>query len=145
MKFLNNYRTYWKSFWKNYFINQTRRKNIKHLINFINDKTFCLNFIYNMLQNKLTVIRNYLNDVLKKQWIHLFFNFIDAFVLFAKKSNDDLYFCVNYWNFNEFIIKNKYFLFLLFELLNKFTHTKKFSKIDLQWTYHQIRVRKRNK
>ena len=112
-----------------YQLNAHRK--MEHLINFIDNKTSCLNFIYYMSQNEFTMIRNYLNDVLKKQWIHSFFSFINAPVLFTKKSNDDLYFCVNYWNFNEFIIKNKYFLFLLFKLLNRFAHVKRFSKIDL--------------
>ena len=118
---------------------------MKYLINFIDNKTSRLNSIYNMSQNEFAMIQNYLNDVLKRQWIHSFFNFINAPVLFTKKSNDDLCFYVNYQDFNEFIIKNKYFLFLLFELLNRFAHVKRFSKIDLRWTYHQIRICKKNK
>ena len=131
-------------FSKKLFYQLNAHEKMKHLINFINNKTSRLNSIYNMSQNEFAVIRNYLNDVLKKQWIRSSFSSISALVLFTKKPNGDLCFCVDYWGFNEFIIKNKYFLPLLSELLNRFTHIKRFSKIDLRWTYHQIRIRKKN-
>ena len=133
-----------KIFSKKLFYQLNAHEKIKHSIDFINDKTSRLDFIYNMSQHKLAAIGNYLNDALKKQWICSFFNSINSFVLFTKKWNNDLHFCVNYQNFNEFIIKNKYFLSLLFELLNKFTYAKRFSKTNLQWTYHQIRIHKNN-
>ena len=51
---------------KELFYQLNAYKKVKHSINFIDDKTSHLNPIYNMSQNKFTMIRNYLNDVLKK-------------------------------------------------------------------------------
>ena len=56
-----------KIFSKELFYQLNAHEKMKHSINLIDDKTPRLNPIYNMSQNELTVIRNYLNDVLKKQ------------------------------------------------------------------------------
>ena len=63
----------------------------------------CTEFIYNITQNKLVTIRDYLINALKK--IRLLNSLTKAFVLFVKKIDDSLRLYVNYCNLSEIIIK----------------------------------------
>jgi hypothetical protein len=65
-------------------------------------------------------------------------------ILFAKKSENDLKFCVNYKELNAITIKNRYSIFLMNQLLNRFSDVKKFIKLNIQTTYNFIRIKKRN-
>ena len=56
-------------------------------------------------------------------------------MLFVKKTNDSLRFYVNYRDFNEIIIKNKYSFSLFFETLNRFAYVKRFIKFDIRNIY----------
>ncbi len=115
---------------------------MKHFIDLMKSKMSCIEFIYKMTWNELTVIQDYLNSTLKKKWIHSSSSFAKASVLFVKKLNESLHLCVNYHNFNEITVKNNYSLFLLSETLNYFTHVRHFIKIDIHNVYHCIQIRK---
>ncbi len=52
--------------------------------------------LYNLLNIKLVTLRQYLNDVLAKEWIKHFISSIDAFILFIFKKNDNLHLYMNY-------------------------------------------------
>jgi hypothetical protein len=65
-------------------------------------------------------------------------------ILFAKKSKNDLKFCVNYKKLNAITIKNRYLIFLMNQLLNRFSDVKKFIKLNIQTTYNFIRIKKKN-
>ena len=79
------------------------------------EKTSRIDYVYNMSQDKLIVFRNYIADALKKNWIRSFNESTEAFVLFMKKFDDNLRFYVDYREFNEIIIKNKYLLSFFFK------------------------------
>ncbi len=65
-------------------------------------------------------------------------------ILFAKKSENDLRLCVNYKKLNAITIKNRYLIFLMNQLLNRFSDVKKFIKLNIQTAYNFIRIKKRN-
>ena len=73
-----------------------------------------------------------------------FNNSIEAFILFIKKFDDNLRLCVDYREFNEIIIKNKYSLLLLSKTLKRSVKARRFIKIDIRNIYHRIRIRKSN-
>ncbi len=75
--------------------------------------------LYNLLNTKLMTLKQYLNDVLAKEWIKYFINSTDIFILFILKKNDNLYLCMNYWDLNKIIIKNHHSLSLINETLNR--------------------------
>ena len=131
-----------KMFSKTFFDNLNTYDQMKHAIDLIDDKMSRIESIYNMSQNELRVIKNYLASALKKKWIRSSNNSTRALVLFVKKSNDSLRLCVNYRDLNEIIVKNKYSLSLLSKTLNRFAHAKRFIKIDIRNVYHRIRIRK---
>jgi hypothetical protein len=61
-------------------------------------------------------------------------------VLFAKKPNGGLRFCVNYRAINARLKKDVYPLPLIFETLDRFGKAKLFTKLDVRNTFHRIRM-----
>ena len=59
-------------------------------------------------------------------------------MLFVKKINNLLRFCVDYKGFNEIIIKNNYLLSLFSKILKRFAYVKHFIKINIRNAYYKI-------
>ena len=115
---------------------------VEHSIDFVKEKTPRIDCVYNMSQDEFAAFRNYIANVLKKNWIRFFSESIEAFVLFVKKFDDSLRFCVDYRKFNKIIIKNKYSLSFFLKMLKQFAKARKFIKIDIRNVYHRIWIRK---
>ena len=96
--------------------------------------------LYNLLNTKLMTLRQYLNEVLAKEWIKHFVSSTDAFILFILKKNDSLYLCVNYRDLNKITVKNHHSLFLINETLDRFNWVKQFIKLNLKNAYHRLRI-----
>ncbi len=112
----------------------------------INTKSKMLSFesVYNLSMIELELFKKYLDEFLTKEFIVFSSSFADASILFVKKSKNDLKFCVNYKKLNAITIKNRYSIFLINQLLNRFNDVKKFSKLNIQTTYNFIRIKKKN-
>ncbi len=91
---------------------------------------------------KLELLKEYLDEFLTKEFIVLFSSFAKTSILFVKKSKDNLKLCVNYSKLNAITIKNRYSIFLINQLLNRFNEAKKFIKLNIQTTYNFIRIKK---
>ena len=115
---------------------------VEHSIDLVNEKTLRIGYVYNMSQDELVALRNYIADALNKNWIRSFNGSIEAPVLFIKKFDDNLRLCVDYRKLNEIIIKNKYSLSLFSEMLKRFVKARTFIKFDIHNAYHRIRIRK---
>jgi len=96
------------------------------------------------LNTKLVTLRQYLNDVLAKEWIKYFVSSIDAFILFIFQKNDNLHLCMNYQDLNKIIVKNHHSLSLINETLNRLSKIKQFTKLDLKNVYHHFRIQHEN-
>ncbi len=75
-----------------------------------------------MFEKKLKIIKKYLKNNLKKNFITINKSLFASSIMFMKKIDESLRFCVNYKKLNQFIKKNKYSLSLIVETL---THLKK--------------------
>jgi hypothetical protein len=117
--------------WQNHAINM---KNIM----------FSFESIYNLSMIELELFKKYLDELLTKEFIVLSSSFVDASILFVKKSKNDLKLCVNYEKLNVITIKNRYSIFLINQLLNRFNDVEKFTKLNIQTTYNFIRIKKKD-
>jgi hypothetical protein len=98
--------------------------------------------VYNLSMTELELFKKYLDEFLTKEFIVLYSSFVDASILFVKKSRNDLRLCVNYKKLNAITIKNQYSISLINQLLNRFSDVKKFTKLNIQTTYNFIRIKK---
>jgi hypothetical protein len=112
-----------------------------HAINTKN-KMFSFESMYNLSMTELELLKEYLDEFLTKEFIVLSSSFVDASILFVKKSKNDLRLCVNYKELNVITIKNRYSIYLINQLLNRLNDVKKFTKLDIQTTYNFIRIKK---
>ena len=62
-------------------------------------------------------------------------------MLFVKKKDGTLRLCVDYRQLNKMIVKNKYLLPKIDGLFDKLKGAGVFSKIDLRFRYHQLRIK----
>jgi hypothetical protein len=73
--------------------------------------------LYNLLEEKLLLIKKYLKEHLNKNFIESSIAFYASSILFAKKSDDELKFCVNYRKLNAITKKNRYSISLIAETI----------------------------
>ncbi len=96
--------------------------------------------LYNLSNTKLMILRQYLNDVLAKEWIKHFVSSTDASILFILKKNNSLHLCVNYWDLNKITVKNHHSLSLISETLDRLNKVKQFIKLNLKNIYYCLRI-----
>ena len=61
--------------------------------------------------------------------------------MFVKKKDDDLRLSVNYKDLNVITVKNRYFILLIKQLLNRLIETTIFTKLDIRFAYNALRIR----
>jgi hypothetical protein len=112
----------------------------------INTKNKILSFesIYNLFVIEFKVFKDYLDEFLIRKFIVSSFSSTKISILFAKKLENDLRLCVNYKKLNAITIKNRYSIFLMNQLLNRFNDVKTFIKLNIQTTYNFIRIKKKD-
>jgi len=66
-------------------------------------------------------------------------------VLFIPKKNRQFRLCINYRQLNSITKKDRYLLPLINKIQDRIGNAKIFTKIDLKWAYHQIRIKEGNK
>jgi hypothetical protein len=93
-----------------------------------------------MLENKLLVLRKFLEKNLSKGFIRANLSPAVSLVLFAKKPSGRFCFYVDYRALNTIIIKNRYFLPLIQETLACFNRTKFYTKLDVIIVFNRIRI-----
>jgi hypothetical protein len=64
-----------------------------------------------------------------------------ALVLFVKKKDRTFQLCIDYHQLNKVMIKNKYPLSRINDLLDQLKGARVFTKIDLRSGYHQLRIK----
>lgn len=117
------------------------RKNVDHIIELKNEKTSSYDFLYNLSNSELIVLREYLDDAFEKNIIKHSINFVETSMLFVSKKNEKFRFCVDYKDLNVIIRKNRHSLSLITQMLNQFNELIYFIKIDLTDAYNRIRIR----
>ena len=101
--------------------------------------------IYSLGPVELETLKAYIETNLANGFIRPSKSPAGTSILFDRKSNGSLRFCVDYQGLNNHTIKNRYPLPLIRELLNKIKRAKQFTQLDLTSAYHQMRICERNK
>jgi hypothetical protein len=94
--------------------------------------------LYKMSEEKLKIIKKYLEDNPKKRFIIVNRSSFVSSVMFMKKANESLKFCVDYKKLNQLIKKNRYSLSLIEKTLVHLKKIKYFIKFDIRQIFHRI-------
>jgi hypothetical protein len=94
-----------------------------------------------MPPKELAELKNQLQELLDKGYIHPSSSPWGGPALFVKKKDGSLRMCADYRPLNAVTIKNKYPLPRIDVLFDQLAGAKVFSKIDLRSGYHQIKIR----
>jgi hypothetical protein len=96
---------------------------------------------YIMAANQLAELKEQLQELLDKGYIHPSASPWGAPVIFVPKKDGTQRMCVDYRSLNEVTIKNKYPLPRIDDLFDQLKGACVFSKIDLRSRYHQLKIR----
>jgi hypothetical protein len=80
--------------------------------------------LYNLSEEELLLIKKYFKEHLNKDFIESNTAFYASLILFAKKSDDELRFCVNYKKLSVIIKKNRYSISLIAKTITRLFKTK---------------------
>ena len=94
-----------------------------------------------MAPMELKELKLQLQELLEKGFIRPSVSPWGAPVLFVKKKDGTLQLCVDYRKLNKMTVKNKYPLPRIDDLFNQLKGASIFSKIDLRYGYHQLRIK----
>ena len=68
-----------------------------------------------------------------------------SLVFFVAKKDRSKRIVINYYSLNNQTVKNNYLLLLIIDLIDTIESKKVFTKINLQWRFNNMRIKKRNK
>ena len=90
----------------------------KYAIKLKEGKQLPFGSIYSLESVELEILKTYIKTNLANSFIWPLKFPARALILFNRKPNENLRFCVNYWGLNNIIIKNQYPLPLISKLLD---------------------------
>ncbi len=95
-----------------------------------------------MSRDKILELHCYLNKNLSKNFIWISHFQMIIFVLFIKKFEEELCFCMNYQDLNVITVKNWYSLSLISEMLNCLSQAKIFIKLNIIFAFNWLWIKK---
>jgi len=100
--------------------------------------------VYSLNIKEQEELDKFLEEYLKSGRIRPSKSLCAAPFFFIKKKNGTLRPVQDYRWLNEVMIKNKYLLPLIQELIDKVRGAKYFTKLDIRWEYNNVRIRERD-
>jgi hypothetical protein len=116
------------------------RKKADHRIELTGDLPATRSPLYRMSLNELTALKRYLADNLSKGFIVPSDAPYTSPVLFVKKKDQSLRFCIDYRKLNSITRKDGYPLPLIDETLQEISKAKVMTKLDIRQAFHRIRM-----
>ena len=101
--------------------------------------------IYSQRPIELETLKAYIETNLANRFIRLSNSPAGAFILFDRKSESLFQLCVDYQDLNNLLVKNRYPLPLIDELLDRLGRARRFIQLDHTSAYHQMRICKEDK
>ncbi len=116
-----------------------------HKIELIDEETFFQSRLYQMFNHKLQKIKKYLIDHLNKEFIFFSFASYVSFILYIKKKDKSLRFCINYRKFNALIKRNHYSLSLIDETFARIQESKYLTRLNIIVAFNKLHMHTDNK
>jgi hypothetical protein len=116
-------------------------RDIKFVIELKPSTTHIYKTPYRMATLELAELKEYIKELLEKEFIHPSSSPWGTPVIFVSKKDGTQRLCVDYRALNEVIIKNKYPLPRIDDLFDQLRGACGFSKIDPRSGYHQLKIR----
>jgi hypothetical protein len=114
------------------------RRRIDHKIKLTDGNTLGFSHLNKHSLEELTAIRDYLTNNLAKGFVVSSKAPFFSLVLFARKVNGGLRFCVDYQKLNALTKKNRYPLPLIDKTLARLSKAKIFTKLDIRQAFYRI-------
>ncbi|GJX84461.1 putative reverse transcriptase domain-containing protein [Tanacetum coccineum] len=111
-----------------------------HLIELVHGAMPVAKSPYRLVPSELEGLSGQLKELQDKGFIRPSSSPWGAPVLFVKKKDGSFRMCIDYRELNKSTIKNRYPLLRIDDLFNQLQGSQYFSKIDLRFGYHQLRV-----
>jgi transposase InsO family protein len=111
-----------------------------HQIHLDQPNTLGFSPLYKMTTLELEETKRYLLDNLSKGFIEPSQSPFAAPILFVKKADGRLRFCIDFQKLNDLTRKDRYPLPLIDELLARVSKAKVFTKLDIRQAFHRIRM-----
>ena len=97
--------------------------------------------VYRLAQPEQEFLKGYIDEMLSKGLIRTSSSRAASLVLFAPKKDGKLRVCIDYRRLNAMTIKDGYPLPSTDMLLDRLQGAVIYTKIDLRWAYHRIRIK----
>ena len=97
--------------------------------------------VYPMPLNEQEALESFLKENLEKGYIVPSKSPMASPVFFIKKKDGKLRLIQDYRKLNEITVKNRYPLPLATDIINKLRGAKIFTKFDVRWGYHNVRIK----
>ena len=118
------------------------RDGVDHNIELIAENTLSSSPLYSMSLEQLQLVKDYLDDHLRRGFISHSNAPYASPVLFAKKPGGGWRFCVDYRKLNAITKKDAYPIPLIQETLTRLARAKVFTKLDVRQAFYRIRLNK---
>ncbi len=115
-----------------------------HKIELIDEETLSWSKLYQMFNHKLQKIKKYLINHLNKDFIFFSFASYVSLILFIKKKDESLRFCVNYRKLNALIKWDHYSLSLIDETFACIQESKYLTWLNIIVTFNKLRMHSDN-
>ena len=109
-----------------------------HKIKLIDEETLSRSRLYQMFDYKLQKIKKYLINHLNKEFIFFSFASYVSLILFIKKKDESLYFCVNYRKLNALIKWDHYSLSLIDETFARIQESKYLIQLNIIAAFNKL-------
>jgi transposase InsO family protein len=116
------------------------RLQVDHKIELIGENTLGYSPLYRQTTEELLAIKQYLVDNLNKGFIAPSLAPFASPILFVKKPDGSLRFCVDYRKLNQITKKDQHPLPLIDETLARISKAKIFTKLDIRQAFHRLRI-----
>ncbi len=115
-------------------------RSYNHKIKLEDESQSFRSWLYLMSSHKLQKIKKYLEKNLKKKFITLSKALFASSILFVKKKDDSLRFCVNYWKLNALIKRNRYSILLINEVLARIQDSKYLTQLNIITAFNKLQM-----